>query len=325
MFRQPTDDALVPNQIENEIAFLTYMGKHHSSIPVPKIFAYNTGANNKPPFIIMEYVRGQQLSDAWKTYSEPQKLSVIREISNMIVVMASITFSGIGGLALSHTLGPTIEGSKLFKGRDKFHRSSCYDIGPYPSTHAYVLACYAKEIYYYAHAPDEDVDMEWFEKTSRPAFVKELQSTFDTIAASPTMFVDEPFVLVHGDLNGRNILMHEGHVRAVIDWEFAGSYPLSELLDGTGINVLEIESEEAYDENRKWADRMIEMVAEVARARGWDEEKVELLIGYGIIDLGLARQEMVPRDLPDEDEEVLEQEETVERRGKNWVSKTKCC
>lgn len=41
---------------------------------------------------------------------------------------------------------------------------------------------------------------------------------------------DEPFVLVHGDFHGRNIIMRGTQVQAVLDWEFAGAYPLGELL-----------------------------------------------------------------------------------------------
>lgn len=44
------------------------------------------------------------------------------------------------------------------RSQDKFHSPDCYDIGPYHSTHAYVLGCYDKEIYYYTHAPDSDID-----------------------------------------------------------------------------------------------------------------------------------------------------------------------
>ena len=46
--------------------------------------------------------------------------------------------------------------------------------------------------------------------------------------------------------------------------------------------------------NSAWSLRMDELVAEAARARGWDEERVSLLVGGGNEELGLARIEMVP-------------------------------
>ena len=257
----------------------------------------------------MEYIPGEQLSTAWKSYSESEKSAVTHKIAETIVNMAEITFDSIGGMTLAHTLGPTVEGHKLFKGRDKFHSPSCYDIGPYSSTRSYVLACYAKEIYYYTHAPDSDIDMDLFDETPKDAFIKSLQSTHDEIASNPSCFLpEEPFVLNHGDFNGRNILEQGTEIRAIIDWEFAGSYPLSELLDGSVFNVVEVESEEDADENFKWDDRIVALVAEVARGRGWDERKVDLLVNHHNRELQAARMEMFPGGFDDEQEEDPEEE-----------------
>lgn len=44
-------------------------------------------------------------------------MAVARQIAEVIVKLGEITFDGIGGLLLNHTLGPTVEGTKLFKGR----------------------------------------------------------------------------------------------------------------------------------------------------------------------------------------------------------------
>jgi aminoglycoside phosphotransferase len=61
---------------------------------------------------------------------------------------------------------------------------------------------------------------------------------------------DEPFVLVHGDFHGRNIIMRGSQVQGVLDWEFAGAYPLSELLGGgIGVDILEVDDDESDREN----------------------------------------------------------------------------
>ena len=62
---------------------------------------------------------------------------------------------------------------------------------------------------------------------------------------------EEPFVLVNEELHGRNIVMRDGYIAAVLDWGFAGFYPLSELLGGEGVDVLEMESEEKVEESWK--------------------------------------------------------------------------
>lgn len=233
--------------------------------------------------------------------------------------------------------------------QDKFHSPEYYDIGPYNSTHAYVLACYDKEIHYYTHAPESDIDGSLFDVVPRDEFIKSLKATRDRLASSPSTFLPEqPYTLVHNDINGRNIMMRDEKIAAILDWEFAGSYPLSEMLgtyiseiiypvrcqnrvarhvsglrgpfysrklscnslsylprisnadsethaEGRGVDLLEMVDEETEEENSVWSLRMLELVAEAARARGWDEEKVELLVGEGTSEeLGLARMEMVP-------------------------------
>lgn len=183
VLQEPAQDALLPYQVENEVAFLTYIGKNHASIPVPKVYAYET--RSRTPFIAMEYIEGTTLSEVWMTYTEPEKLAIASDIADTIVDLAGITFGGIGGMTLSHTLGPTVEGIKLFRGRHKFHCKDCYDIGPYSSMRAYILACYDKEIYYYTHAPEEDV-AEFFEDTTKNAFIASLNFTRNVLKKSTT-------------------------------------------------------------------------------------------------------------------------------------------
>ena len=65
--------------------------------------------------------------------------------------------------------------------------------------------------------------------------------------------------------------------------------------------MLEMVDEETAEENGIWGLRMLELVAEAARARGKDEEMVKMLVGEGNEELGLARMEMVP-DVFGEDE-----------------------
>ena len=117
ILREPNDDALLPWQMENEVAHLTFIAKNYPSIPVPKVYAYDLGESGNEPFIMMEYIDGQPLSSAWTTYSEDEKLAAARQVAQMIVEMSEITFHCIGGLTLTHDKGPTVEGVKLFRGR----------------------------------------------------------------------------------------------------------------------------------------------------------------------------------------------------------------
>lgn len=296
IIREPKEEAS-PCQIENEIAFLTYMAKHHPSIPVPKVYAYNikqSGSNS--PYIAMEFIDGQPLDSSWFSLTEIEKTIVTDEVAQIIATLSEIDLGGIGGLTLEHTLGPTVEGFKLFKGRNKFHSPTFYDIGPYPSTHAYVIACYDKEIHYYTNAPAEDLDEDLFEDTSKEEFIESLRTARDKLFSDMSSFLpQEPFALVHGDFCGRNMMVHNGHISAIIDWEFAGSYPLSELLGGVGVELFELEDDNLV-EYRKWSDKIKDAVVEKVRSRGWDEDKVALLVGQGNREVQLARREMIPMD-----------------------------
>ena len=159
----------------------------------------------------------------------------------------------------------------------------------------YVLACYEKEIHYYLHASEEDIDMDLFEEVPKESFIKTLQDKRQALVEDENAFLpEEPFVLVHGDLHGRNIMMKDGRIEAVLDWEFAGSYPLSELLGGMGVDVLEVEDEKGEEENNEWSEIIVKFTGEIARSRGWDERRLGLLLGNGNPDLQKVRVEMFP-------------------------------
>lgn len=176
-----------------------------------------------------------------------------------------------------------------------FHSPACYDIGPYNSTQQYVLACYDKEIYYYTHAPATSIDWDLFESISREDFVAELVSERDAIAQNDSVFLpEEPFVFVHGDLHGRNIMVEDGRITGILDWEFAGAYPLSELLGGMGVDVLEPADEAGEEENNLWSERIVVLAEQIARERGWEESRIALLVGDGNPKLQKVRVEMFP-------------------------------
>ncbi|KAL8783919.1 MAG: hypothetical protein Q9195_009238 [Heterodermia aff. obscurata] len=296
VLRIPKKEALLPDQIRNEVAFLTFARKNLQYVPVPRVFSHSLDDKSSPmPSIAEEFMDGERLSSAWTTYDEPTKLAVAQQIAEIIVELAETTSHSIGGLMLDHTLSPTVEGMKLFKGRDKFHSPLCYDIGPYKSTRDYVLANYEKEIHYYLYAPEENIDMGFFEDVSKDAFITTLRDEQRALLENENAFLpEEPFVLVHGDLHGRNIMMKEGRVQAVLDWEFAGFYPLSELLGCTGVDVLEVETDEDEEENNHWSDLIVNLAGERATSRGWNERRVCLLLGDGDPNLQKTRIEMVP-------------------------------
>ena len=182
-----------------------------------------------------------------------------------------------------------------------------------------MLACYDKEIYYYLNASADDLDEDLFENTSKEKFIESLRTTRNRLSSDESSFLpQEPFALVHGDFCGRNIMVHNGHISAIINWEFAGSYPLSELLGGLGVELFDLEDDNLL-EFGQWSMRIKDAVAEKVRSRGWDEDKVALLVGEGNREVQLARREMIPMD--DEDENDKDEDGKNEDDGSADVSR----
>ena len=228
-----------------------------------------------------EYIDGDPLSDNWTSYSEPEKNEVARKIAELVICLGEVRSGSIAGMEPGGLLGPTVEGVKLFKGRNAFHDPACYDIGPYGSISKYVLAYYDKEIYYYAHAPESAFDVDRFKLDSRAQFLQRLQEGKSSIKADVDATEPyEPFVLCHSDLQARNIMMKGTDIAAIIDWEFAGSFPLSELVDA-GVEVMEMVDEETEAERLHWCSKIRTRVEHVARERGWEQSDIELLVSEG--------------------------------------------
>ncbi|KAL8774449.1 MAG: hypothetical protein Q9209_000822 [Squamulea sp. 1 TL-2023] len=294
VLRKPKEDALLPDKARNEVACLNYVRGNLPKVPVPQVYAYQLSPKSDV-FIREEFIEGDRLSDVWSALNEARKHNLARQIAEIIVKLGESSFNGIGGLMLDGKLGPIVEGMKLFKSRDKFHSSTFYDFGPYMSTKQYVLACYDKEIYYYTHASHCDIDWDHFQTTSHDDFVQQLQAERESISEDNSAYApQEPFVLVHGNLHGRNIMVKDGRVKVILDWEFAGTFPLSELLDGMRVDVLEAVDNDSSEKNNVWSERIVELAGKVARERGWDERKVDLLVENGDSNLQKVRVEMNP-------------------------------
>lgn len=89
--------------------------------------------------------------------------------------------------------------------------------------------------------------------------------------------------------------MKGDQIAAVIDWEFSGSYPLSETLSDGAIGVVVSDCEELDNENTFWDKKIRSFIYElVKKERKWEQKDIDLLIGDGNPELGRARSEMFP-------------------------------
>lgn len=125
VLRMPKEDALLPDQTRNEVACLSFARKRLPNVPVPQVYSHSlTDTLTRMPFIAEEYIEGDRLSSVWTSYDQPTKMAVSRQIAEIVVELAETQFDCIGGLMLDHSLGPTVEGMKLFKGRVSMLRAN---------------------------------------------------------------------------------------------------------------------------------------------------------------------------------------------------------
>ena len=82
-------------------------------------------------------------------------------------------------------------------------------------------------------------------------------------------------------------------MQGVLDWEFSGAYPMSELLSGgIGVDILEVDGDESDRENTLWSGGIVHKVGETEKQRGWGEKELVVLLSNGDPLLSYARTEM---------------------------------
>lgn len=105
-------------------------------------------------------------------------------------------------------------------------------------------------------------------------------------------------MLVHEDFHAGNMLVRDGKLVAVLDWDFSGVYPRSQLLGRAQILQISVpfedHDEEMEKEEDEWHERYRHMVGEVAKRRGWAVDDIGTLLGEGHEILNVARRIMFP-------------------------------
>ncbi|KAF7514530.1 hypothetical protein G7054_g15235 [Neopestalotiopsis clavispora] len=135
--------------------------------------------------ITMEYIDGSTLQEAWPTLTTEQRSDILNELSDYIAQMRRL-----GGLYLGCFNGQGVVVPSIMT------RSG----GPFRTLR------------------------EFHDWLVRPP--KRLQAQSIYWHNITTQLGDEyPIVFTHGDINARNVLVRQGHVVAILDWEYAGWYP----------------------------------------------------------------------------------------------------
>lgn len=157
----------------------------HTSIPVPKVHGIYHVGGRL--YIEMDYVQGKTLQDTWPGLSLDKKQTIVEEVASFIEQL--------------RLLKPTQQGivaSAEFK-QSVDHRVGYKPFGPF-SLHE-------------------------FHDFLRGGLL--LENCTETFGESVTRCHSRPYrtCFSHGDLCPRNIIVCNGKIAAIIDWEFSGWYP----------------------------------------------------------------------------------------------------
>ncbi len=206
-----TSDRWEGKKTVNEVALLKFL-KTHSTIPVPKVYAYCADKELSPihkEYIILEKIEGIPLSLAYPSLANDRALyeSVLSQLADILSQLRLFHFDAIGnflpteGEVASLTLRSIID----FPDSDPEQ--------PYDSFNAYTKGCIS---YYISEMEENRLKFEPY------------ASSLEKICASMDLSQTEEdpyFVLSHQDFVMKNILIKDGKITAVLDWEWAASAP----------------------------------------------------------------------------------------------------
>ena len=236
----------------SEVATLDYIRKH-TSVPVPKVIAYSSTADNELGFewILIEKVRGASLEVEWRKMNMEEKDRTTRAVARYVKQLRDqCSFDVIGSLYFRedlldrkvHTvptaddrfvIGPIVI-ALMFVGGRKPRLSR--NLGPYSDDGEYVTALTNVEV--------EDAKFLLPSKVrTQPNFYEHLMKEAPEVAeglealekAQETLFPSRPrpprsFTLSHRDLSLSNIYVNRAThaVTGIVDWECTGTRPFWE-------------------------------------------------------------------------------------------------
>ncbi|KAI6112424.1 hypothetical protein EDD16DRAFT_1602989 [Pisolithus croceorrhizus] len=217
---------------------MLYCQRHSDlDIPTPAIYTYSCKYGSE--FIAMEYIDGDTLSDIWLDFPEQEQEDVVAQIAEIMRTMRSkMSFKLIGGIDPDGASYPLVDGTNAAGGRGIVDSLGLYNIGPYESVREYVQSVFDRQFHYMdqmlhkgtlkAHEMEFKETSEYLNNVTPEEAFERAKSKRDAFIAHP-YDPEYPFVLRHGDLHGRNVVVSHTSPRrilAILDWDSGGSQAL---------------------------------------------------------------------------------------------------
>ncbi|OTA68434.1 kinase-like protein [Hypoxylon sp. EC38] len=163
--------------------------RKHTSIPVPEVYNAYKDEESGHTRIIMEFIEGVELEEAWDKYSDAEKEHVINQLRGYMKELRELKGSFIGAIDGSwcddHYFDVERGGFGPFKSESDFNSGI---VRALKTDHPYVHV---------------DITCDLWQEIMK----------------------GHEIVLTHNDFAPRNILVQGSKVVAIIDWELSGFYP----------------------------------------------------------------------------------------------------
>ncbi|KAJ5582383.1 hypothetical protein N7535_001003 [Penicillium sp. DV-2018c] len=174
---------------KTEVNTLNYLTSH-SDIPVPKVLRDWVDGDGRY-FVLTERIQGQTLEQAWSSLSEAQKVDIADDVVRIRKKLRPLTSTSI----------QNVDGSPCSPGLLFFDREPR---GPFHSD---------DELWEALSLTLHDPPRGSFPQRALDNLKRRLPKC-------------EPYVLTHCDLNLGNIMVKDGRLVGILDWEFAAYYPV---------------------------------------------------------------------------------------------------
>ncbi|KAB8221150.1 kinase-like domain-containing protein [Aspergillus novoparasiticus] len=169
-----------------------------TSIPIPKVFG-EWQEDNGTCFLLTKRIQGSALSEAWPTMSETDKERVAKQTAEYVTQLRELQSNQLASLG----------GQQLYSA---FRFPNGYGIG---------------------RGPFSSDDELWAEMSSSLSNVlEEIRSQLRQRMPSAA-----PYTFTHGDLTNVNIVVHNGNLSGILDWESSGYFPVWWEFTATGIGL----------------------------------------------------------------------------------------
>lgn len=202
-----------------------------TKIPIPRVIAHATGDESKPihTFLILSYIHGQVLDTTkLRELAAKQKQTLYESLADIYVQLRRLEFSSIGCLTRNQnatvvrprTVFTTDTNEQQITGRSPSRIQEKYIQDPENGLRSGVD--YTRMLLDLA-----DNGMQSLAEVTPEHLFNMNIFREHTLGWLKPEFDQGPFVLSHGDFDGRNILVDEAYnIVAVLDWEWSHTVPL---------------------------------------------------------------------------------------------------